>query len=524
MSARRLHMRTQTTSVALAFLIFLTLGLSSRAESQTKPQRLSAKKLTALLNRDGRQVFYGGVMVPAGDTLTGPIVVIAGALDIQDSAVLAGDAWIVDGSLILTGSARVLGRVDLVNSQAYLSRGAEITGGVSQHTCECRLDNERFDREGKPVFKKYEDPRSLRTKSSFSFGEANRVDYNVAQVGLVRQNPRVKKPHTRGHFLLLFPFRNNNRGYLGFDLDVAVPVKGGHADLLVRGFKKTFTTDDWQLSRGENSLLLDLIGQDYPDYFEKQGGALGLRVRPAARLSSEVVASFQRDVSLITRSSPSLFHPGRRLRDNPPIDEGERLAVTSMVTFDTRDDTTRPHNAWLLSGWMEKGIADGPGDFSYTAFAVDLRRYTRLPFGLHCDTRARVFSTFDAIPPQVTQSLNGYGGIRGLNDVPFAVPRGDRLALGSVELREGLPSVPIIRWLFTSWDLVLFGDVGLLARATNAKAPFGFLGTPFDEWKKSAGIGISGESFLPYVGIYVAQDLDRQRRNPRVIVRLMRTF
>jgi hypothetical protein len=93
-----------------------------------------------------------------------------------------------------------------------------------------------------------------------------------------------------------------------------------------------------------------------------------------------------------------------------------------------------------------------------------------------------------------------------------------------LELRKRLPTLPIFRWLFTSWDAVAFSDIGLLARAANPKSPFGFLDTPFNDWKKSAGIGISGESFLPYVGIYIAQDLDRARRNPRVIVRLTRSF
>jgi len=445
------------------------------------------------------------------------VVVIAGALDIQDSGVLAGDAWIVNGRLILNGAARVLGRVNLVNSGKYLSRQAEVSAGVHYYTCECRLDDEQFEQEGKLVFKKHEDPRAIKTKFAYSLGY-------IIEAGLERKNPRHKKPHIRGHVFLHVPLRINTRGFLGFDIDFAVPLKGDQADLLVRGYKKVFTTDDWQLSRSENDWIMFLAGNDYATYHERWGGGLGLQIRPRQHLCLETVVSFQRDVSVETEPQSSPFYPHRRLRDNPPIDEGERLAVTGSFTFDPREDAAKPGNAWFFNGWVEKGIADGPGDFSYTAFSVDLRRYTRLPLGWRWDIRAKIFSSFDPVPRQVTQSLNGYGGIRGLDDDPFAVRRGDRLALFSGELRAGLPELPVFRWLFTRWDLVFFSDIGLLTQAANEKAPLGFLDASFDSWKKTAGLGISGESFLPYVGIYVAQDLDRGRRDPRIIVRMIRSF
>jgi len=524
-------MENRTGSVIAAALqaflllsIILLFATPTAAETSDKPTRLSPKKLSQLLDRPAQEVFYGGVMIAAGEVLAGPIVVIEGVLDIQDGGVLDGDAWVINGRLILTGSARINGRVDLVNSNDYLSRQAEVTGNILYYTCECKLDDEKFEQESKLVFVKDEDPRAIKTKRSVGFGQANRVNYNVVEVGLKRQNPRHKKPHVRGHALLYFPFRNNTRGYLGFDIDFAVPLKGHQADLLIRGFKKTCTNDYWQISETENSWILDLAGSDYPDYYERQGGELGLRMGLHRQMNLEGTVLFQREISLEQKSSPSMFRPHRELRGNPPIDEGDRLAVAATFTFDTRADSNYPGNAWQFIGRLEKGIADGPGDFSYTAFTADLRRYTVLPLGLRLAQRARVFSAYDGIPRQVTQSLNGYGGLRGLGDVPFNILRGDRLALVSAELRAGLPELPIFRWLFSRWDFLVFSDIGLLAQAGNVKAPFRFLDTPFNNWKKTAGFGICGESFLPYVGIYIAQDLDRNRRDPRVIVRMRRSF
>ena len=94
----------------------------------------------------------------------------------------------------------------------------------------------------------------------------------------------------------------------------------------------------------------------------------------------------------------------------------------------------------------------------------------------------------------------------------------------SSEWRYWLPEVPIVKWIFTQWNFLVFTDIGLLQAAENPTAPLEFLETPFDEWRKSAGIGVSGESFFPYLGVYVAKDLDGKRNSPRLILRINRNF
>ncbi len=507
----------------LALVVLGSLAYAGDTDPD-KIEKLSPKELTGLLDRSDRQVYYGGVMVAAGDTLAGPVVIVAGALDIQNGGVLDGDAWVINGQLILTGTARINGRVDLVNSADFRSFQAEVTGGVTQYRCECRLDAPRYEKDGILLFEKHEDPTIVRTRPTLGLGGGNRVDAGTAEVGLQRINKLHKKPYTRGRAMVQFPWSNNTRGYLGFDMDLAVPLRGHKLDLLIRGFKKTYTNDYWQIDQTESGWIMALAAVDYPDYYDRQGGELGLKYHPSDCLRLETTVSFQREVSLKANSSSSWFYPNHKLRANPAIDEGERLAVSTSVVFDTREEPVRPGDAWRLSGTVEKGIADGPGDFSYTTATADVRRYNLLPLGLRLAARARIFTTFDRIPRQVTQSMNGYGGVRGLADDPFAVHRGDRLALISGELRAPLPELPVFRWLFSRWDLVVFSDIGMLTQAENGKAPLRFLDTPFDQWKKSAGVGISGESFLPYFGVYVAQDLDRERKGARVIVRMHRSF
>lgn len=509
---------------AVTILLVCVVSANVAAQAGQNPQKISAKKLTQLMETIRPAVHYGGVMIPAGDTLRGPVIAVDGALDIQDGGVLAGDAWIVNGRLILTGGAVVSGSIHLVNSEAFRSRLSVVTGSVSHYTCECGIVAEKLEGEGELVFKKMEDPLAIKTKLSFSPGRPTRVRYDVLRLGLTRRNPRHPAPHVHGHALIDVPLWLDTRGYLGFDVDATVPLDGERISLLARGFKKVHTNDDWQISRGENTWMLVLTGIEYLDYYERRGFELGLELRAYEYMRVQALATYGRDVSMVTGDAPSVFKSNQRLRDNPAIDDGDRLTVSGVLRYDSREDPARAQNAWFVRLWVEKGLADGLGEFSYTAFSFDLHRYTRLPFKLQWDVRGKLFSAFDRIPRQVYRSLNGYGGVRGLNDSPFAVRRGDRLALFSMELRRPLPELPVFRILFSQWDVVVFSDVGQLIKTEDERSPLRFLEESFEHWGKTAGIGISGESFLPYVGLYVAKDLDGGRESPRVILRINRSF
>ncbi len=510
---------------ALACLCTLTwIGLSvSTAHAENLPE-LDAQELTQRLAALAESVHYGGLMVASGDTLRQSVVVIAGSLDIQSGGALAGDAWIVNGRLILTGRAAVLGSLDLVNSETYLSHEARITGPVRRYRCECKLDGGVFDREQRVLFVEERDPRAVHTQFTLGDVHVNRVDYAVVKLGLERRNPRAREPYTRSRAMLHVPWRRNDRGFLGFDLSLAIPIAGERADLEVSGFKETTTRDDWQLSQGESSAALLLGGTDLCDYYERQGGRLGVRWRIQDEVETDLAIGLQRDLSLQRTGTPSFLYPHRSLPENPSIDDGERLLLRAGMTLDTRYDADRPRNAWRIQGVLERGWAAGPGDFRYLTFTADVRRYTALPFGLLWAQRARVYSGYERMPRQLTATLHGVGGVRGVEDRPFDPHRGDRLALLSTELRAPLPRWPVLRWIFTRPELMLFADVGLVTTATNPEAPLGFLDAPLRDWRKGAGIGIGGESFLPYIGLILARDLDQERDGMRIILRAQRSF
>jgi hypothetical protein len=209
---------------------------------------------------------------------------------------------------------------------------------------------------------------------------------------------------------------------------------------------------------------------------------------------------------------------------NPAIDDGERLTLSMRLEYDGRDEEGWRRSAWRFDLWFEKGLEAGSADFSYEAFDIDVARYQYLGRRSRIDLRGKVFSAFSPVPGQLRRTLGGYAGVRGARDIPFPVEKGDRLALFSVEARTRLPDVWGLRSLFSYWDILVFSDIGLLAEAGNKESPFGFFKTPFEEWVKTAGLGFSGQSFLPYVGFYIAHDLDRDRFEPRAILRFEQSF
>jgi hypothetical protein len=487
-------------------------------------EKIKPEQLTAMVDLPSRKVYYGGLMIAAADTVAGPVIVIKGSLDVQDGAVLNGDAWVINGDMILTGTAAIGGRACLVNGSEYLSHDASIRGGIEYYRCECRLDDEKFEDSGEVLFLKEEDPRAVRTKIAFSPGRPTRVDYEAVRLGLMRENDRHRNPYTRVHAFLHVPIWKDSGGFLGFDAGVSVPISGDRLRLEIAGFKRTESNDEWQIGRLENGFIVMMTADDYLDYWERRGGEIGLSWILTEYLTLDGHVSFQKDVSLDAMRIPSLLRSTRRYRENPAIDEGERLAVDLRIGYDSREDESWRRSAWRLELWMEKGFDAGQADFPYEAFDIELARYQYLGRSSRVDLRGKVFSTFSHVPGQITRTLGGYAGVRGARDMPFPVEKGDRLALFSVEARTRLPDLWGVRSLFTRWDLIVFSDMGLLADAGNKEAPFGFLDTPFGEWVKTAGIGFCGQSFLPYVGFYIAQDLDREKFEPRALLRFEKTF
>jgi hypothetical protein len=491
---------------------------------EVEREKIKHDELAKLVDLPGREVHYGGLLIRSGETVQGPVVVIKGSLDIQGGGVLEGDAWVINGDLILTGSSVIRGRANLVNGSGYLSHDASVASGISYYKCECRLDSERYEESGEVAFLKDEDPRAVRTKFAFRPGRPTRVDYEIIRLGFERRNDRHRNPYTRVYGFLHVPIWKDTGGFLGFDVGLSIPLGGDDLRLELAGFKRTESNDKWQIGRLENGFIVFNTGDDYLDYWERRGGEAGLSWKAGEYTTLAGYVSYQEDVTLEAMRIHAFLRNTKRYRENPAIDDGERLAVTLSYLYDGREDETWRRSAWRLGLWFEKGIEAGNARFDYEAFDIDLARYQYVGRWAQIGLRGKLFSTFSEVPGQLKRFVSGYAGVRGARDIPFPVEKGDRMALFSIEARKRLPDVWGMRSIFTYWDILVFSDIGLLTEAEDKTCPFGFLETSFEEWRKTVGLGFSGQSFLPYVGFYVAQDLDRDKFEPRAILRFQASF
>ncbi len=498
--------------------------LASPAHGFGKPAKISPEQLTRQFAGDGFSVHYGDLSLTHDTSVTGNILVLEGSLDLGGGSRYDGDAWIINGDLIIGGQARINGNLHIVNGDVFQSRDATIKGHIRRYTCPCALDRNHFRTTDEIVFLKTERTNAYPLQLSGYPGPQNRVDYLSLHLGLKHGALDGPQNHWRGRVHLITSFRDNTRGYLGFDVELFVPLKTKRLDLHIRGFKKTTTNDDWQYTIAENSWAGTITHNDFFDYYERAGGYVGVIARPFSSWRIDGGVYIDHSTSLVTKSSPALFNNDRPLRNNPPVDEGDIAGATIGIEYDTRLFPSRLSNAWFARVEVDAGTGIGPGDFEYSTVTLDVRRYNRLLRGLNVDLRGRVFTTRDNIPRQRTQSLNGYAGVRGLHDIPFDDRRGDRLALFSAELRVGMPQIRYLEILYTRWNIVTFADIGILKLHGDRYGAWEFLESDWDEWGKSVGIGISGESFVPYLGFYVAQDLDRDNKRPRFIIRFARPF
>jgi len=402
---------------------------------------------------------------------------------------------------------------------------------VRLYDCECEIEHETYENTGTLVFEKSEDPWAIHPHLAFDLARPSRVRYDVLRVGIRRESEFRADPYVRWDVMADIPtYADTQHGFFDFTASATVPLPRRGLDLVARGYKTLHTEDRWRIGPGKNSVLLLFFGEERVDYYEKRGGELGVHWQPTYAFRADVDGFLQDDVSMGRDDAFVFFGGTDDLPVNPDIEDGTRYGVRLHLAYDTREDVAWPGDAWRVWARAEGGNlapdAAGIADYYYRAFSFGAGVYRRLPWNVHWSAGGRLHSSTTRIPAQLSSSLGGDGGIRGTNDAPFDVPRGDRLALVSTELRVPLPLLPYFDWVFSLWDLVIFADMGYLKAAPDPSDAFAFLEDSLGMWKKSVGFGIAGESFAPYFGIYVGQELDTDgdRPDPRVTFTFERSF
>jgi len=511
--------RGAPAAAALVCASVLACASVALARGDQTAGKISRKRLEALINRPGTAIRLETFEVEEGRAIEGNVAVIEGDFEMQSGSVVAGDVIVVAGDALLNGKCTVKGDLVVVDGFLYVSDAAEVDGRTLIYKGKYVLD--KYDeRTGRVTLRRMKDPNRHRLTASVFPGPFNRVDGHNFDFSFDYKRPEGV-PGTVFEGTLRIPTEDTHDGFLQFAVKVSSPLLDRRLLLEFEAFKRTATEDRWRASDLENSLVAFFTGNDDRDYYEETGGSVTASHEFSDGLSASVGISSAEYRSLDARSPFTLFQSDG-FRANPPVLEGHLSEVAVGVTYDTRFDRHFPSDAWFAEGRMRAGTEFLDGEKTYTVVEAAVRRHQRLSSSDFLDVRFRMAGATDVLPPQRTFSLGSVGGVRGKDFGSWSSGRGDRLLLASLEYRRRLRPVRYVESLFSTLWLVAFYDAGALFESSDPED----LGTLFseagDHAGSGAGLGVSGSSFLPYIGLFVAKDLDSD--SWRFIVRMNRPF
>lgn len=239
----------------------------------------------------------------------------------------------------------------------------------------------------------------------------------------------------------------------------------------------TDTNDGELVSDTEHFIAEAILGEAWRDFYQREGFELNFGQKLTA--STEFGLKYRNDdyMSLDKHSDWSVMNrsyadddwydefrwAGGRSRKyyrydsdekpgNPAIDEGTMKSLIAEYTIDTRNSKKDPANGWLNTFYAEFAGEGLGGDFDFTLYKVNIRRYNRLSGNQFLTFRIKAATTnrgLSTLHPRKFY-LGGIGTLRGYRFKEFS---GDKMALINVEY-----------WVTTGWPLgagiVFFVDSG----------------------------------------------------------------
>ncbi len=278
-------------------------------------------------------------------------------------------------------------------------------------------------------------------------------------------------------------------------------------------FRLTDTSDRWRISDIENSLGSFLFKEDFRNYHENRGFRFSFDME-VGFFHQLTIAYTDHNLRSLSAGNPfTLFGWGKEFRANPSIREGAERRLLFRWIYDSRDNMRFPRTGWYNAISFETSPDSFHGDYSYRLFIAHMRRYNMIFGNQGLNFRFSLGLDGGDLPAHRLFTLGGVGTLRGYPDVSDS---GTNFILGNAEYRfpiKGLTWKPL-RILFNEIQGIFFFDVG-------------------DAWtgnwetsglRTNLGAGISGANIFSYFGLYVAQALESDPRNPRVTVKMERDF
>lgn len=270
-------------------------------------------------------------------------------------------------------------------------------------------------------------------------------------------------------------------------------------------YKIVDTSDRELLSEGEQTAASLLLKCSYYDYYIREGFGIFVsqRITPSQKLKLEYRDD---EYSSIPKSTDwSIFKGKDSFRENPPVDEGRMKSILLSYTYDTRKGSDFA-SGWFASGCGEfagdkMGDSSLEGDFDFSRYTLDLRRYNKLSDGQFLDFRIMGGSSSDILPVQKRFYLGDISTLHGYDYKEFS---GNLFALSNVEYRIG-----------EKWQGVFCWDIGGCWETVDD--------FDTDDLKSSIGLGIAGNHGSDF-SLTVAKRLDREDAPVKVYLRFQRSF
>ncbi len=279
-------------------------------------------------------------------------------------------------------------------------------------------------------------------------------------------------------------------------------------------YRQTATEDDWVCSGHENLVYTLIVNEDFRDYYEKEGGAVGLKFHLGPYNTFDFQYSYD-DIDWMDAHPLlwSLF--GKKefrsnfstlpfaLKEEFKADfDGKMSLFKFTYALDTRMSGIKNPTGWKGLAQYEKAGGDLKGDLMFSRWLFSLARYQEINRHLALNLRAIYAGSDDRLPLFRKYFLGGLRTLRGYKHKSFY---GDQMLLVNAEY---------IIELSSELDAMVFFDIGKVAGQEDAIFSDG-------EFKSDAGIAIG---FFPGFRLELAKALDKSDSDIKLWVTFERTF
>lgn len=280
-------------------------------------------------------------------------------------------------------------------------------------------------------------------------------------------------------------------------------------------YKKTATQDDWICDHYENMIFALIAKQDYRDYYEKEGGEVGLRFYAGPYGTLGVQYSYDNldwmdaHPRLWSMLGPDRFRrnwsslPQDYLQDNHSDFTGKMSLFKLTYELDMLSQYYNPPSGWWAKFEYEKSGGDLKGDLSYSRWWITGIRYQPLNRYLGLKMRVMYGGSSDQLPLFKKFYL---GGIRTLYGYDIKRFYGDQMFMANIEY--------LINFGSAGMRGKIFFDIGNVTGQDDNIFSDG-------EFKSDVGIGLGFSSDFQ---ILLAKALDRSDSDIKVWVQFARSF